>query len=97
MPGNILRDPAVRYGLKFGLAGVLAVYISLVIRLDNPGWALFTVFVLMVAQYVGAISACSGRRFRSGKSATGLSRCSTSAGGCLPANPCRCGSEPAGR
>jgi len=56
MPGNILRDPAVRYGLKFGLAGVLAVYISLVIRLDNPGWAVFTVFVLMIAQYVGAIS-----------------------------------------
>jgi len=56
LPKNLLRDPAVRYGLKFGFAGVLAVYISLVIRLDNPGWALFTVFVLMVAQYVGAIS-----------------------------------------
>ena len=53
---DLLRDPAVRYGLKFGLAGVSAVYISLLIRLDNPGWALFTVFVLMVAQYVGAIA-----------------------------------------
>lgn len=47
---------AFRYGLKFGLAGVLAVYISLVARLDKPGWALFTVFVLMTAQYVGAIA-----------------------------------------
>lgn len=53
---DLLRETAVRYGLKFGLAGVAAVYISLAIRLDNPGWALFTVFVLMVAQYVGAIA-----------------------------------------
>lgn len=49
-------DPAFRYGLKFGLAGVTAVFISLWIRLDEPGWALFTVFVLMIAQYVGAIA-----------------------------------------
>jgi uncharacterized membrane protein YccC len=62
--GNRLLDPfaevfgdmAFRYGLKFGLAGVLAVYISLLARLDKPGWALFTVFVLMTAQYVGAIA-----------------------------------------
>lgn len=60
---DLLRDPAVRYGLKFGLAGVAAVYISLVIRLDNPGWALFTVFVLMIAQYVGAIAEKSLYRF----------------------------------
>ncbi|MFZ4779255.1 MAG: FUSC family protein, partial [Terrimicrobiaceae bacterium] len=29
---------------------------SLWARLDEPGWALFTVFVLMIAQYVGAIA-----------------------------------------
>jgi len=60
---DLLRDPAVRYGVKFGLAGMAAVYISLLIRLDNPGWALFTVFVLMVAQYVGAIAEKSLYRF----------------------------------
>lgn len=49
-------DPAVRYGIKFGLAGVVAVFIALWIRLDEPVWALFTVFVLMIAQYVGAIA-----------------------------------------
>jgi len=54
--GAVFGDMAFRYGLKFGLAGVLAVYISLWARLDKPGWALFTVFVLMTAQYVGAIA-----------------------------------------
>lgn len=53
---KLAGDPAFRYGVKFGLAGVLAVFISLVIRLDEPGWALLTVFVLMIAQYVGAIA-----------------------------------------
>jgi len=54
--GALFGDPAFRYGLKFGVAGVLAVFISLWARLDKPGWALFTVFVLMTAQYVGAIA-----------------------------------------
>ncbi|MFA7344237.1 MAG: FUSC family protein [Terrimicrobiaceae bacterium] len=54
--GGLFGDLAFRYGLKFGLAGVLAVFISLWARLDEPGWALFTVFVLMIAQYVGAIA-----------------------------------------
>jgi len=54
--GALFGDPAFRYGLKFGLAGVLAVFISLWARLDKPGWALFSVFVLMTAQYVGAIA-----------------------------------------
>ena len=54
--GALLGDPAFRYGLKFGIAGVVAVFISLWARLDKPGWALFTVFVLMTAQYVGAIA-----------------------------------------
>lgn len=52
----VFSDPAFRYGLKFGLAGVLAVFIALLIRLQMPTWALFTVFVLMIAQYVGAIA-----------------------------------------
>lgn len=49
------RDPAFRYGIKFGLAGVVAVFLALLIKLQEPTWALFTVFVLMIAQYVGAI------------------------------------------
>jgi len=57
------KDPAIRYGLKFGIAGVTAVFIALVIRLDMPGWALLTVFVLMSAQYVGAIAEKSIYRF----------------------------------
>jgi len=52
----VFSDPAFRYGLKFGLAGVLAVFVALVLRLQEPTWALFTVFVLMIAQYVGAIA-----------------------------------------
>lgn len=46
----------IRYGIKFGLAGVIAVFLSLLIRLQEPTWALFTVYVLMIAQYVGAIA-----------------------------------------
>lgn len=51
-----LDDPAIRYAIKFGLTGMLAVFIALVIRTPMPTWALFTVFVLMIAQYVGAIA-----------------------------------------
>ncbi len=46
---------ACKYGIKFGLAGTLAFFIALYIRLDNPTWAVITTFVLMVAQYVGAV------------------------------------------
>ncbi|CAN5604120.1 hypothetical protein BH09VER1_BH09VER1_20950 [soil metagenome] len=53
---DILVDGRFLYAVKFGLAGVLAVFIALCNRLPEPTWALFTVFVLMVAQYVGAIA-----------------------------------------
>ncbi len=57
-------DPnALKFGVKFGVAGISAVYISLLIRLSEPTWALFTVFVLMIAQYVGAIAEKSLFRF----------------------------------
>jgi len=52
----VFQDPAFRYAVKFGLAGVLAVFIALLLRLEEPTWALFTIFVLMIAQYVGAIA-----------------------------------------
>lgn len=53
---TFLADPAIRYGIKFGLAGMLAVLVALIGKLEMPTWALFTVFVLMIAQYVGAIA-----------------------------------------
>ncbi|MGC1481486.1 MAG: FUSC family protein, partial [Chthoniobacterales bacterium] len=45
----------MRTGIKFGLAGLLAIHVALYLRLGDPTWALFTVFVLMIAPYVGAI------------------------------------------
>jgi uncharacterized membrane protein YccC len=52
---RIYEDVAVRQGIKMGLAGVLAFACALWLRLPNPTWCLFTVIVLMIAQYVGAI------------------------------------------
>jgi uncharacterized membrane protein YccC len=52
---RIYEDVAVRQGIKMGVAGVLAFAIALWQRLPNPTWCLFTVIVLMLAQYVGAI------------------------------------------
>lgn len=49
------RDGSFRFSLKFGIAGILAVFVALMSRSHEPTWALFTVFVLMVAQYIGAV------------------------------------------
>jgi hypothetical protein len=54
--GAVFADPKAVFGIKLGLAGILAVYISQLIRLDHANWALFTVLVLAPAQYVGAIA-----------------------------------------
>ena len=54
--GKLRFNGAFIYGLKFGIAGVLAVFISLLNKSQEPTWALFTVFVLMSAQYIGAIA-----------------------------------------
>jgi uncharacterized membrane protein YccC len=53
---KIFSDVAVRHGIKFGIAGVLAVFIALFLRLPDPTWALITVFVIMLAQFVGAVA-----------------------------------------
>lgn len=50
------KDPAVRFGIKYGLAGTLAFCVSLSLRLEVPAWSLLTVMVLMLAQYVGAVA-----------------------------------------
>src|ERR1700751_3309172 len=52
----VFPDPKVLFGVKLGLAGILSVYLSQLIRLGHANWALFTVLVLAPAQYVGAIA-----------------------------------------
>ena len=51
----VFGDPKTLFGIKLGLAGLLSVYLSQLIRLGHASWALFTVLVLAPAQYVGAI------------------------------------------
>ncbi len=53
---EVLSDQGVRHGIRLGLAGVLGLYLALLMRLEHPLWALFTVIVLMQGQYVGAIA-----------------------------------------
>ena len=50
----VTENLAVRHGIKFGLAGTLSVFVALLVRLPEPAWALITVFVVMLAQFVGA-------------------------------------------
>jgi uncharacterized membrane protein YccC len=52
----IFADPKTLFGMKLGLAGLLSVYLSQLIRLGHANWALFTVLVLAPAQHVGAIA-----------------------------------------
>jgi uncharacterized membrane protein YccC len=53
---DALGDLRVRYGIKLGLAGLLALYCAEVLRLEHPSWAILTVLVMMSAQYVGSIT-----------------------------------------
>lgn len=49
-------DPdAVVLGLQMAIAGTAAFYAALLLRLDYPSWSVFTVIMLLSAQYVGAI------------------------------------------
>lgn len=52
----VFADPKTLFGIKLGLAGLLSVYLSQLIRLGHANWALFTVLVVAPAQYVGAIA-----------------------------------------
>ena len=54
--GAVFAAPKTMFGIKLALAGILALYISKLIRLEHANWALFTVLVLAPAQYVGAIA-----------------------------------------
>jgi uncharacterized membrane protein YccC len=53
---TFFMDPAVQFGIKYGLAGTLALCVSLSLRLEVPAWSLLTVMMLMLAQYVGAVA-----------------------------------------
>jgi uncharacterized membrane protein YccC len=53
---SLYKDLRVRYGIKVGLAGLLALYCSLVLRLEHPNWSILTVVVMMNSQFVGSIT-----------------------------------------
>ena len=53
---DALGDLRVRYGIKLGLAGLLALYCAEVLRLQHPSWAVLTVLVMMSVPYVGSIA-----------------------------------------
>jgi p-hydroxybenzoic acid efflux pump subunit AaeB len=53
---EIFGNLAVRHGIKYGIAGVLSVLLALLLKLPEPTWALITVFVIMLAQFVGAVA-----------------------------------------
>src|SRR4029077_7700040 len=52
----LFGDLRVRYGIKIGLAGVLALFCTQLLRLPNDNWAILTVLVMMSAQFVGSIA-----------------------------------------
>jgi uncharacterized membrane protein YccC len=56
MRQNLFGDLRVRYGIKMGLAGLLALFCTQVLRLPHDNWAILTVVVLMSAQFVGSIA-----------------------------------------
>jgi uncharacterized membrane protein YccC len=53
---SLYKDLRVRYGIKVGLAGLLALYCTLVLRLEHPNWSILTVVVMMNSQFVGSIT-----------------------------------------
>ena len=50
---NLLSDVRVRYGIKLGLAGLLALFLTQILRLPDDAWAILTVFVMMLSQVRG--------------------------------------------
>jgi len=53
-PRHLLANLRVRHGIKLGLAGMLALYVTQVIRLAHDNWSILTVLILMLPKYVGA-------------------------------------------
>ena len=50
-----LHLPAAALGLQMALAGMTAFFFAQVLRLQYPSWSVFTVIVLLLARYVGAV------------------------------------------
>jgi uncharacterized membrane protein YccC len=53
---DLFGDLRVRSGIKLGLAGLLALFCTQMLQVPSDSWAILTVFVLMNAQYVGALA-----------------------------------------
>jgi uncharacterized membrane protein YccC len=53
---DLFGDLRVRNGIKLGLAGLLALFCTQMLRVPRDNWSILTVFVLMDAQYVGALA-----------------------------------------
>jgi uncharacterized membrane protein YccC len=53
---DLFGDLRVRYGIKVGIAGLLALFCAQVLRLPHDSWAILTVLVLMSTQFVGSIT-----------------------------------------
>src|SRR6266404_7630930 len=56
MPQDPFGDLRIRYWIKLGLAGLLSLFCTQVLRLPHDNWAILTVLVLMSAQFVGSIA-----------------------------------------
>jgi len=56
MGQDLFGDLRVRYGIKMGLAGLLALFCTQVLRLPHDNWAILTVVTSMSAQFVGSIA-----------------------------------------
>jgi uncharacterized membrane protein YccC len=50
-----LHPRAAALGLQMALAGMTAFFFAQVLRLQYPSWSVFTVIVLLLARYVGAV------------------------------------------
>lgn len=58
LPGRVwpsLHPAAAALGLQMALAGMTAFFFAQVLRLQYPSWSVFTVIVLLIARYVGAV------------------------------------------
>src|SRR5260370_35342160 len=53
---DFLDDLRARSGIKLGLAAMLALFSTQILRLEHASWAILTVLVMMSSQYVGSIA-----------------------------------------
>ena len=53
---NPFSDLRVQYGVKVGVAAVLALWIAQVLRLEHPNWSVLAALVLANGHYVGTIA-----------------------------------------